>query len=143
MYLCSCIRAHNYCTRSWTILTCFDLSYLCICVNSLAQALCITLCRFYISAFAPTDCTELYFCDVCAFAINHYTIRHFRGRHVMLYVWFVIRQPIGSLKLLRPVTTNHNKVSSPNQSFSVYSSDILEKYIVRQIKNYIRCSFVK
>lgn len=38
-----------------------------------------------------------------------------------------MRQAIGSLKLLRPVTPNHNEVLSPDQSLSVYSSGILDK----------------
>lgn len=38
-----------------------------------------------------------------------------------------MRQAIGSLKLLRPVTPNHNEVLSPDQSLSVYSSGIFDK----------------
>lgn len=48
-------------------------------------------------------------------------------------VWIVVRQPIGSLKSLRPVTPNHNKVVSPNQSLLVYSSGILDNTVLPSI----------
>lgn len=122
MYSCLCIRAHTCCTRTLTILMCFELWNLCICVYPFAQTLCITLSFVCLCICAYPLYRILYFVTFVHLRSHTAQWAYWWAVTYCCIVWIVVRQPIGSLKSLRPVTPNHNKVFSPNQSLLVYSS---------------------
>lgn len=105
---------------------CFELLNLCICVYPFAQTLCITLSFVCLCICTYPLYRILYFVTFVHLRSPTAQWAYWWAVTYCCIVWIVVRQPIGSLKSLRPVTPNHNKVFSPNQSLLVYSSGILD-----------------
>lgn len=130
----ACAFAHILAAQElWQFLMCFELWNLCICVYPFAQTLCITLSFVCLCICAYPLYRILYFVTFVHLRSPTAQWAYWWAVTYCCIVWIVVRQPIGSLKSLRPVTPNHNKVVSPNQSLLVYSSGILDNTVLPSI----------